>query len=1384
MARVILIGNPTNDSERRAIAHLRDNLPAHYTIFHNLEVAQGAEIFELDLIILASHCVFVVDVKGTQGNVEVFGSKWYPTERQPFHSPLAKLRQHAKVIKTLVCDTYPHKPELRRIHVHAAVLMTAPDAQVIDHGRLDSPDVTYLNKCVTYFQDKSRIPSNRSDDIKMLLPTIEQAIRGKARPKSSAQRYRDWQVEEKLGGDDRYTEYRARNTFIGQRAGTARLRVYKVDPYQETAAQEAQRKFISNSFRAVVQMPAHQNILAVREFFGTEEGDKLILVTEDLAGNALQQHIRRANLALTLDQKLGIIRDVLSALDHTHRHGVVHRNITPDSILVGADGHARLAGFDYARVGQNRQSTIAGEIVDDLDTRFQAPEAYRDPASATPLSDLFSAGLVFYELLTGEPAFAGVEQMVDAGAVFAIKPSELKSDLPSGLDEWLQQLCAFGPAERFADAQKALRELADLFAPPEDSTASTTSNDAPTTTPEDLTDLPRDYVLANRFHVQERLGEPGGFAVAYKVYDNLGDIIRVLKLVTRDRHSVYERLKREYQTLNRVPRHPHVVEVLWADRLPDETPFILFEYVEGLDVERQIKDQSLSRDDAVRLAREVASGLEHLHRHGVYHQDIKPSNLLWTRDGVRIIDFNVAVSDNDEQGGGGGTRRYIPPDYDITADATPAEKIDRDVYALAVTFYECLTGSYPFEDPTPPASKLARDPRGFQGCDDLSDNLVDFLYRALSPKRSDRYPTAQAFLSALTALSTSGDIRKPKPRVPAVSEQSVTFSLDLAPDKPNFNPFVSYLLTLYSQSQQTNAGTRGLDRVGEMTYISTLLDKSLQPAILDGEFSLIIISGNAGDGKTAFVQQLERQAEREGASVSHTANGCIFELRGRRFVTNYDGSQDEGDKDNENVLSDFFGPFAGASDASWEVRETRVIAINEGRLVDFLSAHDHRFQRLIEIVRAGFNGEEPSGGVAVVNLNLRSVVADLDGQQSSIFDRLIRRFTDPRLWGACKSCDLKDQCYIYHNAQTFMDETAGPKVAERLKTIHTVAHMRGRLHITLRDLRSALAFMLAGTRNCDEVHALYRDTNPYTAQEILDGHYFNSWMGGTRGSADRLISLLRETDVGETSNPELDRLFGLLEPDDQELARFGFSERSRYSDDLLSKAFADLPYDMTGKAGPRRREAYKRYVSVMRRRYYFERRDEGWRDMLPHRSATSFLSLVLESDDLSGFVPRLLEAINRGEGLRARNRLVDKLALRVRQVAKGTVRSYRLFDRVRFALVRPRLAGGGRFVEYLPQQLLLRYESATGHRAELGINLDVYEMLENLNDGYRPSIEQQEGFYRNLTVFKNLLGSAPYQEVLLTETGHEFFRINRDETGALSLIRLQRDHLHEHQGTR
>ena len=129
------------------------------------------------------------------------------------------------------------------------------------------------------------------------------------------------------------------------------------------------------------------------------------------------------------------------------------------------------------------------------------------------------------------------------------------------------------------------------------------------------------------------------------------------------------------------------------------------------------------------------------------------------------------------------------------------------------------------------------------------------------------------------------------------------------------------------------------------------------------------------------------------------------------------------------------------------------------------------------------------------------------------------------------------------------------------------------------------------------------------------------------------------------------------------------------------------------------------------------------------------------------------------------------MALRGRVVECGTVRSYRLFPGECFTL---ELSGASdnRFVEHVPQALRLVYTPHGGQPAALEVGLDIYEMLSRLDDGYRPSIEEQQGHYLTLAVFKNVLASAPYQEVLVTSTGHDFYRIERESEGVLTLQTL------------
>ena len=915
---------------------------------------------------------------------------------------------------------------------------------------------------------------------------------------------------------------------------------------------------------------------------------------------------------------------------------------------------------------------------------YLAPECDKDPSQASVASDLYAAGLVFYELLVGEPAWTSVDDMMDKDAVFPVKPSEMKPELPAAFDEWLQGLCAFDVEDRPASAAVVLARFNGIVGPnPREAGAFKVQEGVaplPVRLDVDYATLERGDDIANRFHIEERLGQ-GGFAVVYRVFDSFSDTSRILKLVIKDRHSTFERLKREYTILEQLPPHPNVVRAVWADKLADGTPYMVFEYVPGTGVNDLLDNGSLSPDDAKRIGLETLAGLQHLHENGVFHRDIKPSNLLWTDQGVRIIDFNVAAKAEDDESRPGGTRRYVPPDLHVGEEMTTGEKTDWDLFALGVTLYECATAKYPWDGAKPVADAAPRDPKDFSS--GLSADFVQVLLRAIAPHRADRFTSAAAFRDALTAVTEVRAAPPAAPVEPTYEAETEKLSL-LHPPKPNFNPFVTHLLTMYSQSPRSNAGTRGLDELGRETYIPTLLDEKLRSALFAGEFRLVAVTGNAGDGKTAFIQQIERATE-VVPTLARQPNGSEFSWAGRRFITNHDGSQDQEDRANDEVLRTFFEPFEGDDSRGWPQDETRIIAINEGRLVDFLTEHEGRYRRLREIIVMGLAGAAPKDGVAAVNLNLRSVVASLPeaAGPDSIFDRLLRRLTAEKFWDVCAGCDLRDRCYVHHNARTMMDPVAGPKVAERLRAAYTITHLRGRLHITMRDLRSALAFTLAGTRDCDQIHALYATSGADSRRQILNGFYFNAWQGGA-GSADRLLTLLEQIDVGEATNPNLDRALDYLPPDARETARFAFAERGDYDTQLLERRHRELPQDTSAGMATARMTEHRDYVAMLRRREFFERRDENWKEMLPYRTYDQFWRLVSGQTLPDLHLDKLLLAINRGEGLSDPRRLGNALALRVRVVEHGTVRSYRLFPGERFKLELPERSNN-RFVEHVPQ---------------------------------------------------------------------------------------------------
>lgn len=1366
MAKVIPVGQPVNDAERAAIAYLRDRLPDSFTILHNFEIERQGERFEIDIALLTPHALYLIDVKGTRGSIDVYGNKWYPEGRAPFPSPLGKLRGHARTVKGLVTQANPGRRELDDIYVDAAILLTAPDAYLNDREQLDADQVVRLKDAERYFKDVTRIPSRFSKNIMQQQGLILHALKV-AKPPAGVQRFGHWEVKERLGAAQAYTEYRAENAFAG---GSARLRVYQADPYQPEAVRKAEVNRIVNAYKALSRLPPHPNVVAAKDFFPTDDDKSFILILDDASGQALTVHMARPQLALTLDQKWRVAKDMLAALAHAHHYGVVHRNLTPSAILIGQDGATRLTDFDFAKSGVDRSQTIADDIVDLVERAYVAPEAFREPGAATFASDVFSVGVIVYELFTGEKPFAGDPTTVwDREGEFLHKPSTLRPELNEAFDVWLQALCSFDEHQRptAAAALGGLNALLQASVQAAPQAVPTTPAPAVVDDPADYLNLATGYQLTHKFIIEKKLGR-GSFGVVYKVIDTLGDVARTVKLIISDRHSTLERLKKEYRHLVQIPEHPHVVRVLDADVIPGrDIPFLVFEYVEGSDVGDMIQERLLSPEDSLELGKQVIEGLVHLHANGFHHCDIKPHNLLWTQKGAKIIDFNVSVRADDRDSRGGGSRRYLPPDFDPEAIPHNGERADRDLYALGLTLYEALTGRYPWDTSEAPINKPAPDPREHSGFADLAPELVTVILKAIAPRRAERFGSAMEFRDALA------EVRHAR-RIQAISVAAMGSAVSsggavFAHSAPNSNAFVSHLLSLYSQSRRSNAGTRGIDALGFSAYVETALDRELLPAVLSGEFRLVLISGNAGDGKTAFLQRLEKEVEARGGIANRgLANGSELTLDGKLYLINYDGSQDEGSKDNNQVLLDFLSPFTGRDVSAWKPKETRLIAINEGRLVDFLATYESDFPALAALVRRAFSTGDSKSGVAVVNLNLRSVVAQAEG--GSILERTLQSIVQPKNWMACENCDLKNSCYALHNARSFQDEIAGPRLLERLKTLYTMAHLRGRLHITMRDMRSALSFMLIGNRDCKAIHTLYAAGQH---EEVARSYYFNSWMGGGKPNSDRMISLLTELDVGRQEDPRFDRGLDFVQPDDRAL--FRFERRGQFDFEVLKRLFGELPRGVSDSSVPLRARKHRDYVAMARRKHFFERRDSSWEKMLPYRSAKRMVEIVRGDMPIDELTKEILHAINRGEGLQRPERLGASLALQLRHVEHGTVRSYRLFPVNGFSLMVQDHAAKARFVEHLPTGLLLQFkgQGLGAISSELIINLDVFEMLVRLNDGYRPSVEEMQGFYLCLGVFKNSLNAQPYREILLTTTGHDFYRLVRHDDGRVEMRLLQ-----------
>src|SRR6476619_2370657 len=201
---------------------------------------------------------------------------------------------------------------------------------------------------------------------------------------------------------------------------------------------------------------SHPNIVSIYDR-GEAEGTYYIAM-EYLDGRSLKELVV-ARGPLPIPDAIAATRQVLGALRFAHRKGVVHRDIKPHNVMADADGRLKVTDFGIARAGVS-QMTEAGSIIGTA--QYLSPEQARG-APVDQRSDLYSIGIVLYEMLTGKVPFSG-----DAPVEIAMKhltavpepPSKSRPDIPHDLDAIVMRALAKDPEQRYGSAEEMDADLA------------------------------------------------------------------------------------------------------------------------------------------------------------------------------------------------------------------------------------------------------------------------------------------------------------------------------------------------------------------------------------------------------------------------------------------------------------------------------------------------------------------------------------------------------------------------------------------------------------------------------------------------------------------------------------------------------------------------------------------------------------------------------------------------------------------------------------------------------------------------------------------------------------------------------------------------------------
>lgn len=1018
--------------------------------------------------------------------------------------------------------------------------------------------------------------------------------------------------------------------------------------------------------------------------------------------------------------RLRFAHHAVRALGELHESGrdeepMVHRNLTPRTVLVRHDNTPILTGFQYARIPEEVTVASAGST-EDLDPEM-APEVRAQGRSAADhRSDIYSLSACLQQLFkhrADEKSRKAAEALSGATA----DAPEMRTNV-AGLETALSALLG-----RPLPASEPPHPPARFWT--------------------------EDQVVPFRgqsYRIVSRLGS-GGVGTTFKVVkldrETQGDLGTYVAKVARDEETG-RRVLRAYEMAHSHLRHSSLSTIFEvAPEWRDNRFAALMTWVEGEPLGEYtgvlpLLAEELHEESGEALASAwlgaACDALRVLHESGLVHGDLSPRNLIVSGTDLVLTDYDC-VTEIGSRAATPGTVPYCSPSWLGGREAAPSD----DIYALAASFFHVLFDREPFQYNGTRAKERGLNWDGVQR--DEFPVLAGFLDRATHPDPEKRYATA---VEAMTALRLVRGIEHPEivavPDEPVRATRDESATSDGPEDEPlerrkNEVPWLKSLLQSYPGSRWGNVETRGLDSdFAAETYVETALEQAMHDAIVERRLSLVILCGNAGDGKTALLQHLaKRLGLGEQPSTTRILEGRLHD--GVTVRMNLDGSASWKGRSADQLLDEFLAPFQHGPPKDEVVH---LLAINDGRLLEWIERREeaHGETPLTKDLSAFVEDDAPTPAshIRFINLNQRSLVggvtADGKGIDTSFLDRLVNSLYGgeraAEIWAPCRTCLARERCQVFPATRMFgpgdlAEEEVRHRARERLFRALQAVHLRGETHITVRELRATLVYILFGVRYCHEYHAADGDPDRPAPESYAE----RAFSPASYGRQGEVLRELVRFDPAVEAHPQIDRR--LLHP-------------PSLDDDRNLPRYVELP------------------LGAARRRAYFEWPGEEVERLTGDRHALDLargghlhefrgLATNGDADRRCELTRRLCAGISRLETLPPK--ALDRRGRVPLQITPRTPTetAFWIEKSIRDFRLEADAPNGGEGLDRLHRQVFLIYRYQDGREERLRLGAELFHLLLELSDGYQLGDAATDDTFAHLSIFVQRLVQEDHRRV-------------------------------------